>query len=248
MMDQNTWLICAPPQHQREGDGGGGGGGLNDDDRTISVLPDAIHSHLKPSYVVIDSNFLDRHRDRASGLLDELRRLRSNEGNNDGKEGDADDGELMTTVVEVMDDGLLVPFDRVPKVLDRSRRGGRTLRWSTFLGNALAVNEKKRSGGSRTTHPRHTLPSSAPSRDARIGIEFHLGDAAHRILFPAVGTAFAFGLGRDIGRRCNATCRRHRRRMYRKRHRRNAARIRINSVITHIREGCRGVMSKSPPT
>ena len=125
-------------------------GGLDDDRRAmVSVLAHAIHARLRPSYVVVDTSSLDRHRDRMSMLLDELRRLGSSSEEDDDarkeeeeeeEENDADgDGIVATTVLEMTDDGLLIPLDMVPKVLGRSMRGGRTLRWSTFLGNALAI-------------------------------------------------------------------------------------------------------------
>ena len=137
-------------------------GGLNDDRRAaVSVLAHAIHARLRPSYVVVDTSSLDRHRDRASMLLDELRRLGSSSEEDDDarkddarkeeeeeEENDADgEGIVATTVLEMTDDGLLIPLDMVPEVLGRSRRGGRTLRWSTFLGNALAIASKKDEAG-----------------------------------------------------------------------------------------------------
>ena len=91
-MGQKFWFVRAPrasPSRQRqrqprrprhdEGVGAGGGmGGLDDDRRAmVSVLAHAIHARLRPSYVVVDTSSLDRHRDRASMLLDELRRLGS---------------------------------------------------------------------------------------------------------------------------------------------------------------------------
>lgn len=46
-------------------------------------------------------------------------------------------------VEEVMDGGLLISFDRVHKALGRSRMGGRSLRWSTFLSNTLAMHQEE---------------------------------------------------------------------------------------------------------
>jgi hypothetical protein len=123
----------------------GGRGGLDDDRATISVLANAIHARLIPSCVVADKSLLDRHRDRASMLLDELRRIGSSSEEDDDarkEEEDADGRKVAATVLEMTDDSLLIPLDMVPKALGRNRWGGRTLRWSTFLGNELVIASK----------------------------------------------------------------------------------------------------------
>lgn len=71
---------------------------------------------LNPSHVIVDTCLLDRHHKRASTLHDKLQ---------------------ATNVVEVVDDGTLVAFEDIAKVLGRSRQGGRVLRWSTFLSKTI---------------------------------------------------------------------------------------------------------------
>eukprot|EP00986_Skeletonema_menzelii_P015647 scaffold12308_cov127-Skeletonema_menzelii.AAC.2 len=73
---------------------------------------------LNPSHVVVDTGLLDRHLKLASSLSDKLQ---------------------ATNIVEVVNDGTLVAFEDIVKVLGRSRKGGRVLRWSTFLGNTMKV-------------------------------------------------------------------------------------------------------------
>ena len=102
-----------------------------DEDDSISVMARALIS-LRPSYIVVDTSLLDRHHNRASRLLEELHRIESIDRN--------DVKATMTTVVEVMDDGLVIPFNAT-NALGRSRRGGRALRWSTFLSNMLSTNK-----------------------------------------------------------------------------------------------------------
>jgi len=76
---------------------------------------EAVH-HMQPNHVVVDTCLLDRHHKRASALSDKLQ---------------------ATNVVEVLNDGTLVAFEDIAKVLGRSRQGGRVLRWSTFLSNTM---------------------------------------------------------------------------------------------------------------
>jgi deoxyribodipyrimidine photolyase len=73
---------------------------------------------LKPGHVVVDTSLLDRHHKLASTLSDKSQ---------------------ATNVVEVVNDGTLVAFEDIAKVLGRSRQGGRVLRWSTFLSNTMKV-------------------------------------------------------------------------------------------------------------
>jgi deoxyribodipyrimidine photolyase len=98
--------------------------GLNDKLKALgqhlSLLPsydDLPHvvNELKPSHVIVDTCLLDRHHNRASTLRDKLQ---------------------ATNVVEVVN-GTLVEFENIAKVLGRSRKGGRVLRWSTFLSNTM---------------------------------------------------------------------------------------------------------------
>jgi len=72
---------------------------------------------------------LDRHDNHTSRLREKL--LQSI---------DDDENTIIdaSTVIEVMDEGTLIPFDKVAKALGRSRQGDRALRWSTFLSNTMA--------------------------------------------------------------------------------------------------------------
>ncbi|KAL7537930.1 hypothetical protein ACHAWF_005944 [Thalassiosira exigua] len=112
---QRVWLISSQDE-ERECD-------------PTSIIARAARE-LQPSHVVVDVSLLDRHRDPAAKLRSRLQDTYDENTNH------------VPGVVEVMDDGLLISFDDVPKALGRSRRGGRALRWSTFLGNALANQEK----------------------------------------------------------------------------------------------------------
>ena len=94
-------------------------------------------TELKPSYVVVDVSSLDIHYDNVSKLQEKI------EATN-------------TVIVDVKDDGLLVPFDKVSKALGRSRQGGRALRWSTFLSNAMKMENEE--GFEKPTWSLQTLP------------------------------------------------------------------------------------------
>ena len=74
----------------------------------------------------MDVSLLDRHCNYTSKLRDKLQSM-------------SNDNTITYTpnVVEVFDDGLLIPFHKVSKALGRSRMGGRALRWSTFLSNTI---------------------------------------------------------------------------------------------------------------
>ncbi len=73
---------------------------------------------LKPQNVVVDISSLDLHHNYASKLRNVLNNTNIN-------------------VVDVLDDGMLFPFEKLSNALGRSRQGGRSLRWSTFLTNAM---------------------------------------------------------------------------------------------------------------
>jgi len=94
---------------------------LEGSDRCDASLAVAeIIKNMKPQHVVVDVSSLDLHRDRVSKLRKVL-----NDTNVD--------------VVDVLDDGMLFPFEKVAKTLGRSRQGGRSLRWTTFLTNAMKI-------------------------------------------------------------------------------------------------------------
>lgn len=75
---------------------------------------------LSPSHLVVDTCLLDMHHNNAQTLSEKLHAVTN-----------------ATNVLEVMDDGTLVSFNDVAKVLGRSRQGGRILRWSTFLNSTM---------------------------------------------------------------------------------------------------------------
>lgn len=104
--------------------------GGNDDDM-ISTLANIVQE-LKPTNVVVDVSLLDKHCNHASLLRD---RIQSPKEKNDGS--------TTSNVIEVVDDGLIIPFDKVHKVLGRSRMGGRALRWSTFLSNTQTMHREE---------------------------------------------------------------------------------------------------------
>lgn len=107
---QKLWVI--PTQQISEPE-------VNDTcDASLSVAE--IIKKIKPQHVVVDVSSLDLHRDRGSKLRKVL---------NDTK----------IDVVDVLDDGMLFPFKKVANTLGRSRQGGRSLRWSTFLTNAMKM-------------------------------------------------------------------------------------------------------------
>ena len=96
----------------------------NSDD-VVSIMAKTTEE-INPKHVIVDVSLLDKHCNYTSKLLDKLQSM-------------IDDNTItyIPNVVEVFDDGLLVPFDRVSKALGRSRMGGRALRWSTFLSNTI---------------------------------------------------------------------------------------------------------------
>jgi len=115
---QKLWLI---PPHGDNDEG---------DNNHLAIIAHAVQE-LKPSHVVVDVSLVEQNQGRASKLRDTLNTLNGRENNN------------TPIVVEVMDDdGLLIPSEEVPKVLGRSRRGGRALRWSTFLSNAMKMKKE----------------------------------------------------------------------------------------------------------
>jgi len=95
-------------------------------DDVVSVMAETIEE-VNARHVVVDVSLLDRHCNHTSKLLDKLQSINSKDSSNN----------FIPNVVEVFDDGLLIPFDRVSKALGRSRMGGRALRWSTFLSNTI---------------------------------------------------------------------------------------------------------------
>ena len=116
----------------------------------LSMIYQAVQI-LNPTYVVVDVCLLDRHHNHASKLRDKLQnRVGENENNT-------------SVVIEVLDDGLLIPYDKVPKALGRSRQGGRILRWSTFLSNTMAMEENDLV---KPTWSLSTLPP--PLKDAEV--------------------------------------------------------------------------------
>eukprot|EP00580_Thalassiosira_gravida_P015550 CAMPEP_0201660506 /NCGR_PEP_ID=MMETSP0494-20130426/3144_1 /ASSEMBLY_ACC=CAM_ASM_000839 /TAXON_ID=420259 /ORGANISM="Thalassiosira gravida, Strain GMp14c1" /LENGTH=693 /DNA_ID=CAMNT_0048138409 /DNA_START=134 /DNA_END=2215 /DNA_ORIENTATION=- len=96
---------------------------------------------LNPSHVVVDVDLLDRHHDYASELRNKLQTTNNND-DDDDDDDDENNTSTLIDVVEIMDDGLLIPFDKVPKALGRSRQGGRALRWSTFLSNTMKMQKE----------------------------------------------------------------------------------------------------------
>lgn len=139
-MGQHLWFVKRACSERHEDD-------------SISVMARAL-INLRPSYIIVDTSLLDRHHNRASRLFEELRRIESK----------VDRGNVtatMTTVVEVMDDGLLIPFNAT-NALGRSRRGGRALRWSTFLSNMLSTNNNDKNERRYGIKPTWTVSSLPP--------------------------------------------------------------------------------------
>jgi len=101
-------------------------GGRGDSDDMISIMAETIEE-VNARHVVVDVSLLDRHCNHTSKLLDKLQSINSKDSSNN----------FIPNVVEVFDDGLLIPFHNVSKALGRSRMGGRALRWSTFLSNTI---------------------------------------------------------------------------------------------------------------
>jgi len=116
---QKLWLIPSEVSEH---------GGNNEDCDPSHLIADAVQQ-LRPTHVIVDACLLDRHDNHTSRLRDKL--LQSI----DDDENTINDA---STVIEVMDEGTLIPFDKVAKALGRSRQGGRALRWSTFLSNTMA--------------------------------------------------------------------------------------------------------------
>lgn len=83
-----------------------------------------VVKELQPEHVIVDTCILDQHRKYASKLRDNL------------------EPQCGINVIEIVDEGLLIEYQKLPKVLGRSRSGGRALRWSTFLSNVLARKEE----------------------------------------------------------------------------------------------------------
>ena len=104
--------------------------GGNDDDM-ISTMADTVQE-LKPTNVILDVSLLDKHCNHASLLRDRIQ-----------SPNEKNDGSTTANVIEVVDDGLIIPFDKVHKVLGRSRMGGRALRWSTFLSNTQTMHREE---------------------------------------------------------------------------------------------------------
>ena len=120
-MGQKLWLM--PPEVAGE-----------EDYDPVSTIADAIQ-RLKPAHVIVDTCILDEHFNHASRIRDKLQSLDIIE--------NANNINYAPSVEEVMDEGLLIPFDKVPKALGRSRQGGRALRWSAFLGNTISMMDTK---------------------------------------------------------------------------------------------------------
>lgn len=79
-----------------------------------------VVQELSPSHLVVDTCLLDMHHNHAKNLSEKLLAVTN-----------------ATNVLQIMDDGTLVPFNDIIKILGRSRQGGRVLRWSTFLNKTM---------------------------------------------------------------------------------------------------------------
>ena len=90
-------------------------------DDMVSVMK-SIAEEVRPGNIVVDTSLIEAHLGSACRLRDVL---------------DEKDPGVTPNVVEVFDDGLLFPYEMIKDALGRSRQGGRTLRWTTFLSNAL---------------------------------------------------------------------------------------------------------------
>jgi deoxyribodipyrimidine photolyase len=88
----------------------------------VTVIADAVQE-LQPASVVVDTCLLDQHQNHFSRLRDKSQHLSH------------------VSVLEIVDEGLLIDYSKLPKALGRSRHGGRALRWTTFLGNTLSRKE-----------------------------------------------------------------------------------------------------------
>ena len=93
--------------------------------QTLQLFPSQddlvqVVQELSPCHLVVDTCLLDMHHNHAKTLSEKLLAVTN-----------------ATNVLEVMDDGTLVSFNDVAKILGRSRQGGRILRWSTFLNNTM---------------------------------------------------------------------------------------------------------------
>lgn len=89
----------------------------------ISIIANAVRE-IQPDNVIVDTCLLDQHQNNASRLRDKITNSKQS-----------------TNVIEIIDESLLIDYNKLPKALGRSRNGGRVLRWSTFLCNALSRKE-----------------------------------------------------------------------------------------------------------
>eukprot|EP00956_Cyclotella_meneghiniana_P003637 scaffold4438_cov56-Cyclotella_meneghiniana.AAC.1 len=89
----------------------------------VSVIANAV-GEIQPENVIVDTCLLDQHQNNASRLRDKITNSKQS-----------------TKVVEIIDESLLIDYTKLPNALGRSRNGGRVLRWSTFLCNALSRRE-----------------------------------------------------------------------------------------------------------
>ena len=90
-------------------------------DDMVSSMKSTIEK-IRPGNVVVDTSLIEKHLRVASRLRDDLKQ---------------DQGGTSPKVVEVFDEGLLFPHEMMKEALGRSRQGGRALRWTTFLSNAM---------------------------------------------------------------------------------------------------------------
>ena len=91
---------------------------------SVSIMA-GIVQELQPDHVIVDTCLHEQHKQYASKLRTRIKNL-----------------EHTPNVIEIMDEGLLIDYEKLPKALGRSRNGGRVLRWSTFLSNVLSRKEK----------------------------------------------------------------------------------------------------------
>ena len=143
-LGQRILLVPTNVKACGKGEDYGGGGGDNND-TIVSIMAKTIQE-LNPSHVVVDVSLLDRHHDYTSKLRKKLHNINESKSDSNGSP---------ILIEEVMDDGLLISFDKVHKVLGRSRMGGRSLRWSTFLSNTLTMHREE---DDKPTWAIHTLP------------------------------------------------------------------------------------------
>lgn len=103
---------------------------------SISMIAKMV-KELNPTTIVVDVSLLDRHCNHASRLRDKLHCTNENNDSDDDCDYTSRYTDAIPNIIEVLDDGLLIPMNKIPKALGRSRQGGRILRWSTFLINAM---------------------------------------------------------------------------------------------------------------